>query len=139
MKLSNKLKTLVAAPVLATSLMIAAPQASAGGPETKCLKGIVDYELIDLKAALKAYYVACKTEDADKAEAVMAKILNKQIARINKKLPRLAESGKCDPDIQADIDDIVASFPLEEVSAADFEGEFDDIIGICDGELTPEP
>ncbi len=67
MKLSNKLKTLVAAPVLATSLMIAAPQAVAA-PGSACTKAILAPQLMQLVGLLKAVNVACGSLNAEKAE-----------------------------------------------------------------------
>ncbi len=138
MKLSNKLKTLVAAPVLATSLMIAAPQAVAA-PGSACTKAVLAPQVMQLVGALKAINVACGSLNAEKAEKILVKATNKGIRKANKRVPALFEKDKCDPDLGLTAESVAETYPIEEVADDAFAGDADGIVALCDGIETPEP
>ncbi len=139
MKLSNKLKTLVAAPVLATSLMIAAPQAVAA-PGSACTKAILAPQLMQLVGLLKAVNVACGSLNAEKAEKILVKATNKGISKANKRVPALFEKDKCDPDLELTAESVAETYPMDEVADAGGYGEvIDELVALCDGIETPVP
>lgn len=137
MKLSNKLKTLVAAPVLATSLMISAPQAAAA-PGTACTNAILAPQIATIAGIFKGIKVACGSLNAAKAEQIAVKAHNKGIRKANKRVPVLFEKGKCDPDLGLTAEAVASTYPIEELPEDQYASAFDEVIAICDGVETPE-